>query len=405
MGIATGFAYIATYDPDARIPADAALTKAPERPEPSDPFLHRKRILSPVYEVDRPYRSMKGPQNTRDMTLIQSEEVELTWITGFSATMVGEDGETQMPQDFMCHSNLDIDPTFHREQFGHDKLISGRLFTLSQGQLDITLPDGFGIPLLSNEVVSLTTQVLNLNMKEGVAKVRHKVDLKYKRESEIEKPLKPLFVSGVYGLALLEGQQDGATHEEAYFGVEDPDAEEHGPGCMVGKGASDDQFVDDQGRKFTGHWVVKNGREENRTLVTKILNLPFDTTIHYIAVHLHPFAESLELRDLTTGKTVYAAKARQFPDRIGLEHVDYFSSEEGIEVFKDHEYELVSVYNNTTDEEHDSMAVMLLYMLDKEFRHPLKDPPSAQPDASATAPSAISTASSSAGPPAPMKGM
>jgi len=370
MAIATGFAYVASYDPNARLPSGPAGSADPAGGrEPGDPNLHRKLLLSPVYEVDRPYRSMTGPQDTRDLTLIQSDKPELAWITGFSATMVGEDGETAMPQDFMCHSNLDIDPTFHREQFGHDMLISGRLFTLSQGQLDITLPDGFGIPVLSNEVVSLTTQVLNLNMKEGVAKVRHKIDLKYKRESEVEEPLKPLFVSGVYGLALLEGEQSGTQHEEAYFGVENPDADEHGPGCLVGKGASEDQFIDEQGRKFTGHWVIKNGREENRTLVTKILNLPFDTTIHYIAVHLHPFAESLVLRDLTTDKTVYAAKARQFDDRVGLEHVDFFSSEEGIEVFKDHEYELVSVYNNTTDQEHDSMAVMLLYMLDKEFRH------------------------------------
>ena len=47
---------------------------------------------------------------------------------------------------------------------------------------------------------------------------------------------------------------------------------------------------------FSGHWVVPPGRQENRTLVTEWLNLRFDTTVHYIAVHLHPFAESLELR-------------------------------------------------------------------------------------------------------------
>ena len=112
---------------------------------------------------------------------------------------------------------------------------------------------------------------------------------------------------------------------------------------------------------------MKPGREVNQTLVTKILELPYDTTIHYIAVHLHPFAESLELRDLTTGQVVFKSSTRQFPDRIGLAHVDSFSSVEGIPIYKDHEYELVSVYQNITDKDQDSMAVMNLYMLDKDF--------------------------------------
>jgi hypothetical protein len=97
------------------------------------------------------------------------------------------------------------------------------------------------------------------------------------------------------------------------------------------------------------------------------MNLPFDTRVHYIAIHLHPFAESLELRDLTADTTVFKSAVRSPFDRIGIDHVEHFSSEEGIPVFEDHEYELVSVYNNTTGEEQDSMAVMFLYVLDKEL--------------------------------------
>ena len=120
--------------------------------------------------------------------------------------------------------------------------------------------------------------------------------------------------------------------------------------------------------------MVKPGREVNQTLVTKILELPYDTTIHYIAVHLHPFAESLELRDLTAGQVVFKSVDAAVPDRIGLAHVDSFSSVEGIPIYKDHEYELVSVYNNITDQDQDSMAVMNLYMLDKDFVHPTLEP-------------------------------
>ena len=64
---------------------------------------------------------------------------------------------------------------------------------------------------------------------------------------------------------------------------------------------------------------------------------------------------------------MFKSTTRPFPDRIGLAHVDSFSSVEGIPIYKDHEYELVSVYNNITDKNQDSMAVMNLYMLDKDF--------------------------------------
>ncbi len=114
------------------------------------------------------------------------------------------------------------------------------------------------------------------------------------------------------------------------------------------------------------------GRQVNRTLVTELLALPYDTTVHYIAVHLHPFAESIELRDLTTGESIFKSDVEDYDDRIGIRRLQHFENVDGIPMFAGHEYELVSVYNNTTDRDQDSMAVMLLYMFDREFR---KTPP------------------------------
>ena len=104
--------------------------------------------------------------------------------------------------------------------------------------------------------------------------------------------------------------------------------------------------------------------------MTRPLLLPYDTTIHYIAVHLHPFAESLELYDLTARKTVYRSRTRQADRGIGLADVEYFSSVEGLPIYKDHEYELISIYNNTSEQDQDSMATMLLFLqaIDLEFQ-------------------------------------
>jgi hypothetical protein len=87
-------------------------------------------------------------------------------------------------------------------------------------------------------------------------------------------------------------------------------------------------------------------------------------------VHMHPFAESLELRDMTADRSLFKSHVRNLSGEIGLANVEYFSSVEGVPVYKDHEYELISVYNNTTDEDQDSMAVMYAYFLDQNYHGP-----------------------------------
>jgi hypothetical protein len=112
--------------------------------------------------------------------------------------------------------------------------------------------------------------------------------------------------------------------------------------------------------------VVPPGREVRHTLVTELLEIPFDTTIHSIATHLHPFAESLALRDLTTGETLFEARARGPEQGLGLAWVDSYTSVDGIPVYADHEYEMVSTYDNTSGADQDAMAAFVLYLHDKE---------------------------------------
>lgn len=322
-------------------------------------------VLSPVYHVDKIYKSMTGPSSLNKLTFPGVGDNDLVWITGFKAVMVEEDGITPASQEFMCHSNLDIDIRKHTKLVGWDRIrTSSRLFTLSQGQYEIDFPEGYGVPILGNERLNLATQVLNLNDTENKHNVRHKVTVKYIRDIDAEEPLKPLIQVGAVGVKLLEGK-------DGYFGIDKTDEDLHGSSCLEGETASGHSYKDKFGRLFTGHWVVEPGIETNHTNVTKFLNIPYDTTIHYIAVHLHPFAESLELVDLTTGETLFHSKVTPSENRIGIDNVEYFESVEGIPVFKDHQYQLVSVYNNTTDEPQDSMAVMYVYILDKEFNRDL----------------------------------
>lgn len=350
----------------------AACGGAPE-PEPVEPAReevawvappqHSKTVISDQYHIDAKYRSMTGPASAMYVHLTDSTEPELLWVTGYESTVIGEGGE-EISQEFMCHANLDFDvPTFY-DHFDTRVPLSGRMFTLSQGQQKIEFPPGFGIPQISTDPMTLSTQVLNLNLPDPDLDVRHQVTVHYVRDSELTTPMRSLFQAAVQGFKSLEG-------EGMVYGVDNPDIEEHGSGCEVGSSAIDgDADVDAHGRKFTAHWVVEPGHEVTRTLVTEFLNLPFDTKAHYIAVHLHPFAESLELIDRTTGETVFKSGVRAPDDRIGILEVEHYTSTEGIPFHADHEYELVSVYNNTSGEPVDSMAVMYIYFEDPGFVKP-----------------------------------
>lgn len=326
-----------------------------------------KKFVSDSFQIDQKWGSMQGPTDVQRVALHETKEPEILWVTGYRASVIPADGKGTVSQDFMCHNNLDLVATEHAKflewgpGWGEHAAVRDRVFTISQGQFDLVLPDGFAIPLRSDEQLNLTTQVLNHNVEDPDVSVRHAIEITYSRDMELEEYPKPLLQHGIFVMASLDDT-------EAYFNVLDPNEEQEGSSCAVGEHANVNLgvFRDKFGRRFSGHWIVKPGREVRRTLVTEQLNLQYDTRIHFIGVHLHPFAESFELRDLTTGESLWTTKPLGPSDKIGLTEVDYYSSEDGIPIFMDHEYELVSVYDNTSGVDQDAMATMFLYLYDPE---------------------------------------
>jgi hypothetical protein len=328
--------------------------------------------LSQVYSITRKYKSMEGPASSQTVVLEPGKPSELLWITGFKTEIVQEDGKTPAPSEFMCHINLDANIGDHKQRFGWTKNVSPRLFTLSQAQFGVEFPRGFAMPVMSDESFSLATQVLNHNRENVNAQVRHKVTIRFARDADLKTPMKPLFSTNGFVVRLLQG-------EDGNYGMPLSEKTMHGPSCMPGMAAPAGKasvYPDSFGRSFSGHWVVQTGREVSSTNITKMLNLPFDTTVHYINIHLHPFAEWFELKDLTTGKTLFKSKIKGPKKGIGLEHIELFSSEKGIEMYKNHEYGLSVTYNNTSGVVQDAMATMFLYLLDKEFKKPAQVAPS-----------------------------
>lgn len=341
-------------------------------------------FLSRIYPIDQIYRSMMGPQARQIVRIGDTNTPELVWITGYRSEIVSSDSGDVTSPEFMCHSNLRFGQMpAHRALFKWKRAGRPRLFTLSQGQMGVRFPEGYGVPMISTEFLQLDTQVLNLNDQDEALSVQHKTTIQYVRDVDAPTPLKPLFQQSAQGMVLLAG-------DDPYFGVEMPDPDLHGPGCMVGAQAGERVIRDRFDREFAAHWIVPPGRQVNRTLVTEWMKIPFDTRIHHIAVHVHPYSESVELRDLTSGETVFMSRASQSSGRIGLETVEEYSDPEGIPIYKDHEYELISIYDNTSGEPQDAMAVMFMYMHDRQFVKPSVEaiaaaqPPKAAPPKRAT---------------------
>ncbi len=333
-------------------------------PAPPEATVYTKTVVSRPYHIDKMYASMQGPYDFDPVRLVNGTEPELLWIVGYRTTVI-DAGGSEKSQEFMCHANLDFEARDYYQRFPDAPPISGRIFTLSQGQQEIRFPDGFGVPVTSDLPITLATQVLNLTMPNANLHVRHKVEVMFVRDAEVRGEMVPLFQGAVEGFkALGDARFYGVSEDEV-------DHDAMGPGCSVGQAAVAGDSDDDQlGQKFTAHWVVPPGREVNKTNVTRFLDLPYDTTVHYIAVHLHPFAERLTLRDLTTDEVVFEAHVTPSEGRVGIDHIDHFASREGKMLYADHEYELVSIYDNTTTENVDSMAVMYLYMRDREYEPP-----------------------------------
>ncbi len=334
------------------------------------------RTLSAVYTIDRKYRSMEGPSSMQRVFLGDKNNPELLWITGVRTEMVGEDGATPQLPELMCHVNVDLDPTFHQALFDLRRPVGSRVITLSQGMLAAKLPPGFGFPIASNEPLLLFTQVLNLNIERpNNMKVRHRVTIDYVRDRDLTTAMKPLFNVGASGMVELADNPLALTTSMNSSSSDAGAVSHSGTSCLIGARAPQAQstsadYVDPQGRKMTGHWIVPPGRQVNHSDVTWFMNLPFDTRLHYAAVHLHPFASEIVLRDTTAKSDVFRAKATNPMSGIGLTRVDRFTSIEGVPLYKSHKYEIVSIYDNPTKENADSMASVFLGLDDPEFAKP-----------------------------------
>lgn len=268
-----------------------------------------------------------------------------------------------MSREFFCHSNLTFTPqalSERRTRGTFTPVPDLQLVTLVPGRLEVSLPEGFGLPVFSDEPLDYYSMSLNLNEHDGARRVRFRTTISFTPDGARDRPMTPLFRRALYAYEPI-GKRSPYTMCQS--------ADHPGAACgmFVGQGASN-AFLDSIGKTNTMHWMIPPGRYESRVPVTDQLELPADTTAHYVTAHLHPYARFVSLVDTTTGMTLFTIWSKDFADRRGVAHIDEWRSIDGVPLHGTHSYELVTVYDNPTAQPIDAMSILYVYAVDTRFQ-------------------------------------
>lgn len=316
-------------------------------------------LFSPTLVVDNIYKSMEGPKAMTSFQIDYTKN-DLVWITSFETKAMSTNEVDQLSNDYVCHTNIDFYDGEHYSRWNLNERIGAqypRITSMSNGIEAYEFPNGFGFPVFANENLFMATQTLNHNIKGDAFTVKHRVTLGYKSNSPA---MKPLMSRTVFVMLPYDNQDpfQGPT--------------ENNPTLCLPVETKNHSYINEKGQHLSGHWVIFPGKETYRHDITSQLGLRDSTSMHQIAVHLHPFAEELKFIDKTLDSTLFVSKADNYDVKIGLKNVSYFSSEEGIKLYPDHQYELVLDTNNTTNTNQDMMASMFVFLYDKEMERKLK---------------------------------
>ena len=321
---------------------------------------------SPTLLIDDIYSSMEGPY-TYKKTMLNENEDKLYWISKFEAKANSQISTKSASNDFICHVNLYHSTVEHFSRMGFADRIGAQkesqLITLTTGGLSVEFPKGFGYPVYSNEKILLGSQALNLNKKNDWFHVDYNFKIHYSKEEE--QTIKPLYMKYLVLTQAYKGDNWSAKLAP----------QNNLPNYVVCAGAESStrhKSVNEKGENITAFWRVPIGKHVYESNVNSLLALQENETVHFINVHTHPYATSLELINTTTNTSLFKSKITNFKNKKGVKNITSFSSEEGIEFSSNDRYKMILTVNNTSENEVNMMGSMFVYFYDKEFDFKLK---------------------------------
>lgn len=302
-----------------------------------------------------------------------SKQRELYWFKGMKIDVLDESDKLLPDAEFICHMNVDVDAAFRDKAFARaERCHNQRLITLTQGQTEIVFPDGFAVPVATDETWTLQFQAANRTT-DAHRRVKHRLTVAFIKDSDLVYPVKALAWYAPYIGVVVDHDSPEAKEAEhknmpnclgMSYGVNAPHTS---PGMLE---------TDPWQRELSGHWVVPPGKHSYSSPLTDLYGNGFvadkDRLVHLVWSHVHPLCTSMSL--IQCGKDrrpLWTVNCKTDVSKgLQMEKIETISSEQGILLPRGAHFELNAVYDNTTKVAHDSMAVSGIFFEDNSFVRP-----------------------------------
>jgi cyclophilin family peptidyl-prolyl cis-trans isomerase len=239
-------------------------------------------------------------RHSNELRFPEFPQPELLWITGYRTKRASRQGSPDGTEPSF-EVNVDFDAAGHAQMFELPVYGSERLFALPSETTEVKFPEGFGLPFYSDEVLTLNWNRPGTDSADSSTGLRQQVAITYVLDRDLDDPMKPLYV----------------TTAEITSNLEAPP-----------------------------------------------VSPPFDTRVHFVAGNVRSPVASIELRDTSTGETVYNS-ATSGPDPPGS---ILLASDDGIRLFQEHAYQWSAVLTDSPLADPVTPAVVQLFLRDKLFK-------------------------------------
>ncbi len=303
---------------------------------------------------------------------------ELYWLKGVKIDVIDENGKIAPTAEFICHTNIDINVDERNRAFPDGERCAGeRLFTGTQGQTEIMFPEGYAVPVASDETWRISFQAANRTTDEH-RRIQHRATFYFIKDSDLVYPVTALSFRVPYVSVVVDRNSDAAAKEEH---VKHPTCDAPTFGVNAPNSFTGAVFPDSEGRVRSGHWVVPPGKHTYAVALDD--SELTDRKLRYGWVHIHPCCTdvrivqcgSSNLKSRTVCKSEVQSKI--YP---GLEimHIDAIAPKRDVILHSDQHYELAATYDNKTAQALDSMVTVGLFFEDNKFKRPDWSLPNAQ---------------------------
>jgi len=312
-------------------------------------------------------------KNVEGLVDTSSQPRTLLWLKGIKLEVLDENDRLLPTAEFICHWNLDVKPNFRNTVFSQaQRCETVRLATITQGQTEITFPEGYGVPVASDEPWNAVFQAANRTRDEHI-RVKHRCTFYFIKDSDLVYPITALgwYAPWIY-VVIDKNSPEVAVVEKANC-----------PSCFgltaainAPNNTSNGTFTDSKGRRLSGHWVIPPGTHSYRATINDEMEPGFASKprlVHAIWSHVHPLCTDLSLYKCegNSREKMFSNGAKtETAHGLEIKHIDYWSSKKGILLPDKVNYELEVTYKNTTNVPQDSMATAGVFFEDPTFVRP-----------------------------------